>query len=71
KVVRDVRGHGLMIGVELRVEPTSVLKCLQERGLLALKAGITVVRLLPPYLVTREDVNYAVATIGKCLGGYG
>ncbi|MEM4661496.1 MAG: aspartate aminotransferase family protein [Desulfurococcaceae archaeon] len=71
KVVRDVRGHGLMIGVELRVEPTSVLKCLQERGLLALKAGITVVRLLPPYLVTREDVNYAVTTIGKCLGGYG
>lgn len=69
-IVRDVRGVGLMVGIELRFEPTSVLKCLQEASILALKAGVTVVRLLPPYLVTREDVKYAVDSIAKCLGQY-
>jgi len=67
RVVRDVRGLGLMIGVELRFEPTRVLKCLQNRGLLALKAGVTVVRLLPPYMVTDEDLEFAVKVIHECL----
>lgn len=68
--VRDVRGVGLMIGIDLRFEPTSALKCLQEAGVLALKAGATVIRLLPPYLVTREDVDFAVDSIARCLGQY-
>ena len=70
RVVKDVRGRGLMIGVDLRVEPTSVIKCLQGKGLLALKAGITVVRLLPPYKLTWSDIDFAVETIEECVHEY-
>ncbi|MDQ7030800.1 MAG: aminotransferase class III-fold pyridoxal phosphate-dependent enzyme [Ardenticatenia bacterium] len=46
--VREVRGLGLMIGVELRRRVTPLLRALQEAGVLALPAGPTVLRLLPP-----------------------
>jgi len=68
RVVRDIRGVGLMIGVELRKPPGRVIKCMQERGVLALKAGATVVRLLPPYLVTEEDAEEAVKVMKECIG---
>jgi len=67
KMVREVRGAGLMIGVELRFEPTRVIRCLQEGKILALKSGVTVLRLLPPYLITTNDIDYAVEAIGKCI----
>jgi acetylornithine/LysW-gamma-L-lysine aminotransferase len=67
RVVREVRGAGLMIGIDLRFEPTTVIKCLQENYLLALKAGSTVVRLLPPYLITDRDIEFAVNVIGRCV----
>lgn len=67
KVVREVRGVGLMVGVELRFEPSKALKDLQNKGVLALKAGATVLRLLPPYLITYEDIDYAVNSIGESL----
>lgn len=54
--VREVRGRGLMIGLELRGRVTPVLKALQERGVLALPAGATVLRLLPPLIITREQL---------------
>jgi len=57
-VAREVRGVGLMIGLELRMDPTKVIQLLQERGVLALRAGLTVLRLLPPYLINLRDVEY-------------
>ncbi len=68
RIVRDVRGAGLMIGVELRLNPSYVIKRAQEEGLLTLKAGATVVRLLPPYLITRNDVEWSVNVLCKCIG---
>jgi acetylornithine/LysW-gamma-L-lysine aminotransferase len=67
RIVRDVRGSGLMIGIDLRFEPTKLVKCLQDNKILALKAGVTVLRLLPPYLITMNDINYVVEVIGKCI----
>ncbi len=66
--VRQVRGLGLMAGVELRRNPGPVLRCLQERGVLAIKAGATVVRLLPPYMVTSEDLGVAADGLRECIG---
>ncbi len=57
KLVRSVKGLGYMVGLELRIPPTNILKKLQEKGVLALKAGLTVLRLLPPYMITREDME--------------
>ena len=67
RLVRDVRVRGLMVGVELRRPPSPYLKCLQSRGILALKAGATVVRFLPPYLIDEGDVEEAVGSLEACL----
>ena len=65
--VRDVRGRGLMIGVELRGKVAPVLKDLQTRGVLALPAGRTVLRLLPPLVISDDDLWQAVYTVEEIL----
>jgi len=70
RLVRDIRGKGLMVGVELRKQPLPVLKCMQEKlRVLALRAGTTVVRLLPPYSISLGDVEVAVNAIRECIRG--
>jgi LysW-gamma-L-lysine/LysW-L-ornithine aminotransferase len=54
--VREIRGVGLMIGIELTGRVTPVLQGLQERGVLALPAGKTVLRLLPPLIITQDEL---------------
>jgi acetylornithine/N-succinyldiaminopimelate aminotransferase len=57
EAIAEVRGLGLMIGVELKIEAGPVLKGLRERGILATKAGDKVLRLLPPLVVKRKDIR--------------
>ena len=66
-IARGVRGLGLMIGVELRISPKKAIQLLQENGVLALKAGLTIVRFLPPYMITKEDVENLKRTLDKVL----
>ncbi len=67
KLIREVRGEGLMIGVELRVDAGNVLRNLQSRGILALRAGRNVLRLLPPYLITDDDVDLLLKEVESVL----
>jgi acetylornithine/LysW-gamma-L-lysine aminotransferase len=62
-VVREVRGRGLMIGVELRRPALPAIVELQARGVLVLSAGRTVIRLLPPLVIDDATLESAVATI--------
>jgi acetylornithine/LysW-gamma-L-lysine aminotransferase len=62
-LVREVRGLGLMVGVELRSRVAPVLDRLQSRGVLALAAGSTVLRLLPPLVISRDEIDVAVDAI--------
>ena len=57
EIARATRGMGLMRGIELRTNPTPVIRKLQGEGVLALKAGLTIVRLLPPYMISLEDIK--------------
>lgn len=66
--VREVRGRGFMIGIELRGKVAPILKALQMRGVLALPAGQTVLRLLPPLVISDEDLWQVVNTIEEVLG---
>lgn len=67
RVVREVRGRGLMIGVELRFDVQNVLAKAQERGVLALDAGRNVLRLLPPLVITHEQIDRTVEVIDEAL----
>lgn len=63
-VVRDIRGLGLMMAVELRTKVAPVLKTLMvEHGVIALPAGPTVLRLLPPLVISEEEIDYGVRAI--------
>ena len=64
---RQVRGRGLMVGVELRGRVTPVLKALHERGVLALPAGLNTLRLLPPLVISREHLAVVVEAISGAL----
>jgi acetylornithine/LysW-gamma-L-lysine aminotransferase len=66
-VVRDVRGLGLMIGIELRERAQPYLERLAERGVLALTAGPSVIRLLPPLVIEREQIDAVAAALEEVL----
>jgi predicted acetylornithine/succinylornithine family transaminase len=55
--IAEIRGLGLMIGVEFKGPAGPVLAGLRERSILATKAGDTVLRLLPPLVITRADIT--------------
>ena len=65
--IRDVRGKGLMIGIELKQKSTPVVRGLQERGVLTLPAGSTVIRLLPPLIWERPQVAELITALADVL----
>jgi len=67
-VVKEVRGKGLMIGIECNTEAAPFVTELQKKGLLVLVAGPNVVRLLPPLTITKEELETAASLIKEVLG---
>ena len=65
--IREVRGLGLMIGIELKEKVSPHLQRLTERGVLAIGGGSNVLRLLPPLVIPEDQWAYAVDTIGQVL----
>ena len=58
--VREVRGLGLMIGIELKEKAKPYLLKLMEEGVLVLLAGPTVIRLLPPLTISYEELDIVI-----------
>ena len=69
-LIREVRGLGLMLGVELKIKVTPVLQALMERGVLALPAGPNVLRLLPPLVIEQGDLDAAIDEIERVLATF-
>ncbi len=66
--VRDIRGLGLMIAVELRTKVAPVLKRLMtDHRVIALPAGPTILRLLPPLILTEDEMTLGVDAIAASL----
>jgi acetylornithine/LysW-gamma-L-lysine aminotransferase len=67
--VREVRGEGLLLGIELKRGANRVARDLAiEQNVLVLPAGRTVVRLLPPLTITEEHADAAVAALSEVIG---
>lgn len=66
-LIREIRGVGLMVGIETRQKVTPYLQALMERGVLALPAGLTVIRLLPPLVITKGQINHVAAALEEVL----
>lgn len=65
--MREVRGLGLMLGVELKGKVAPYLRALMERGVIALAAGTTVLRFLPPLVITTHDIDTVVTRVAEVL----
>ena len=62
-LIREVRGLGLMVGIELKQKVTPYLQALMAQGVLALPAGLTVMRFLPPLVVSQEQLATVAQTV--------
>ncbi len=67
KWIRDVRGLGMMLGIELKTRVMPLLRKLQARGVIAMPAGPTVLRLLPAAVISKDDIDTVVSTIREVL----
>ena len=56
-----------MVGIELKQKVTPYLQALTARGVMALPAGLTVTRFLPPLVITREDLVSVIAAVKSVL----
>ena len=71
-VVREIRGLGLMAGIELRERVGPYLRALmEEHAVLALPAGSNVLRLLPPLVIGAEEIEIGVEAIARVLSDEG
>lgn len=64
-VIKEVRGKGLFIGMELNGEARPYCERLQEEGLLCKETHDTVIRFAPPLIISREDLDWAIGKIKK------
>lgn len=66
-IIREIRGKGLMIGVELKFEVKDVLMNLMKEGVLMLYSGRNILRILPPLVITKEDITKVLETLDVVL----
>ena len=68
KIIKDVRGLGLMLAIELRKDVYEIIQKAMVKGLLILSAGRTVLRFLPPLIITKEQIDQAIEILDSILG---
>jgi acetylornithine/LysW-gamma-L-lysine aminotransferase len=67
KIIKEVRGLGLMLGVEFRFDVLNVILRAAERGVLTLDAGRNVLRFLPPLVITKAQIDKVIAVLDTVL----
>ena len=67
KLIVDVRGRGLLVGVEVKDSRNQLLKLMQDEKILVIPAGEDVVRFLPPFLITKKNIDLVVNKFQKCV----
>ena len=70
KIIKEVRGKGLLVGLCLHKDQTNFIKKLLENNLLSVRAAENVVRLLPPLNVTKAEINLGLKIIDKVCKNY-
>jgi len=68
--VKEVRGLGLMLGIEVSISHKEAVKKCLENGLMMLTAGKNVLRMLPPLTITYEEIDKGLAILKGVLSGY-
>jgi acetylornithine/N-succinyldiaminopimelate aminotransferase len=64
-VINEIRGKGLLIGIQLKADQTKFIKKLMQNQLLTIRAAENVVRILPPLNVKKNEIDQAIKVIKK------
>ncbi len=67
-IIKDIRGRGLFIGVELSQPARKYCEQLKEQGLLCKETHDTVIRFAPPLIISKDELNWALERINNVLG---
>ena len=65
RVIKEIRGKGLLIGIQLHTDQTNFIKKLMDNKLLTIRAAENVVRILPPLNVKKNEIDQAIKVIKK------
>lgn len=65
--VREVRGKGLMIGLEMKEKVAPYIDALKDKGVITINAGATVIRFVPPLIFSKADVDKVVTALTEVL----
>jgi len=69
-IIKQIRGKGLLIGIQLHKDQTLFIKKLMENKLLTIKAAENVIRILPPLNVKKSEIDIALKVINKVCSEY-
>ena len=64
-IIKEIRGRGLLIGIQLKIDQAKFIKKLMDNNLLTIRAAENVVRILPPLNVKKNEINQALKIIKK------
>ncbi len=66
-IIKEIRGRGLIIGIEISIDGSPIVNACMDRGLLINCTGGSVLRFVPPLTITEKDVDAAVAILGEVI----
>jgi len=64
-IIKEIRGRGLLIGIQLKIDQAKFIKMLMDNNLLTIRAAENVVRILPPLNVKKNEINQSLKIIKK------
>ena len=70
KIIKEIRGKGLLIGIQLLIDQTKFIKSLEKNHLLTIRAAENVIRILPPLNVKKTEIDLALKIIDKVCKSY-
>lgn len=66
-IIQEVRGKGLILGLQLNVDPTPVVTAARERGLLVITCGTNTLRFVPPLIVSEEEIDRGMGILEEAM----
>ena len=69
KIIKEVRGKGLMLAAQLNIESDDIVNECLQRGLLIISAGSKTLRFVPPLIITTQDVDQAIKVLDEVMEG--
>lgn len=66
-LVREVRGRGLILGLQLTIDPTPIVTAARERGLLVITCGTNTLRFVPPLIISEGEIHEGLAILGEAM----